>query len=151
FRFRVQVIFEGTARVFADHASAGGLLTGKQRGWNNAVKEAEARTEDNVMLGAETVGDTDTWIEVLPLSIEDAARPGLPLPANAAIQSQTAGDAPFVLEEEAVIGVGKFAFCCVANGGRNAATLENSGVDRGLVKVWSLEAFEENDVGMLAA
>ncbi len=115
------------------------------------MKEAETGTDDNVVLGSDVISHTQSRIEVFPLTIEHAAGPGLPFPANSAIQSETARRAPLVLNEEAVIGVVEIAFRLVADCRSEARPAINSSIQVWLCEGGCLKAFEKDYTRMLPA
>src|SRR5215813_8032740 len=115
------------------------------------MEEAEARAKDYMLAGAEVVSHAEAGIEILLLRVEHAARPGFPLPANSAVESQLVRNAPLVLNKQAVVGVAELALSCIANCRRDTAALIHSGIERGLVEIRRLEALKEYDVGVLTS
>src|SRR6266576_1556417 len=109
FRLGVEIVLERAAGIFADGSTARRKLAGEERRGNNSVEQAKASANDKVALGPKIISNTQPGVEVLPLSIEDAAGPGLPLPANPAVQCQTACRAPFDIERRDSLGVGDLA------------------------------------------
>src|SRR5260370_2647595 len=148
-------ILERADRVFAECSTARGNLTGQERGRNDSVEEAKTRTDNNVVLGSDVVSHTQPRIKVFPLRVEHPAWPGFPFPANSAVQGQTARRTPFVLKEEAIIGVVERTFGFVANTWRVASSSVNSGVEmRFGERLWCcrlVNTLQEYDEWVLAA
>src|SRR6266481_1739868 len=128
-------------------------LTSQERRGNDAVEKAETGADNYVVFGSDVISHAQSRIEVFPLRVKYAAGPSLPFPANSAVQSQTARRAPFILKEEAVIGVVERAFRLIANRGRKVTALIDSNAFRDalLVEIGCLKAFKKDHVGMLAA
>src|ERR1700730_3467144 len=110
------------------------------------MEQAKAGTNDKITLRPKTIGSTQPGVEVLPLGIEHATRPGLPLPANPTVQSQTARGTPFVLNEKAIIRVVESAFRLIADCRRNLCPAINRRIQALLIEIGRLESLKKDYV-----
>ena len=85
FAFR---LFSNTSAGERCLAAAGWRLAHKQGRRDDAVKQSEARSKHNIALRAQVIRQPNAWIEIIPLSIQHARRPGFKFPAQPAIQSE---------------------------------------------------------------
>src|SRR5579872_240540 len=114
------------------------------------MKKSKARANHHMPFGSNVVSRTQPGIEILPLCVEHAGRPGFKLPADPPVQRKTARGTPLILNEEAIVRVVQCALGLITNGRREARALVHRRIQALFVEIRGLETLKENDVGMLA-
>src|SRR5579859_1574028 len=84
----VESILKRAPWILSDGSAARRLLASQQRRRNGAVEKPKAGPHDEVVFCSDVVSEAQARVEVLPLCVEHIGRPGFPLPANAAVESE---------------------------------------------------------------
>src|SRR5262249_39573262 len=128
-------------------SSARGDLAGQQRHGNHAVENAGAAAHNNVVLGAEAVGESRARVKLLHGIVQSFGRKSFELIAKSVIQRQAAGGPPFVLDVETGVGVADRPLGLATDRRGNALAPEDGGTESRLGEVGRAETFKEEHLG----
>src|SRR5262249_30177347 len=113
----------------------------------HAVEDAGAAANDNVVLGAEAIGESGARIKLLHGIVQSPGRKCFELIAKSVIQRQIVAGAPFVLDVETGVSMADGPLGLVADRRRNAPALEDRGAESRFGEVGRSEAFKEEHLG----